>query len=884
MKGQQIPMNLAFYVIIFMLVLFAAYYFYEEGFTKLKDLLEGEWGAYTKTEEQIKKSQHIALNSVEALGFAVDVVANNGIPGAEPDGKCSSNNYEVGKPCDCHQECDSKLCINNICSAVSEPDGNCNADAEYLPDSSCDCGAECSEGKCVDYKCQSCGTEVVKCSFDNSVIRGGRWSYDYYCGINNNQGKCCKDEGLATEVCIEPPKECSTDDCCHEKYGWCYESCNGFYECSTPGSQESGCISQVDIKNRDPPFSLKQNGMTGTCRWDCESGEEDIDSNTKGGLDFCVKKDDCSVYYTQDACLEHADKCKWLAYPDQKCIALETVATAGVSFSSSSNMINFAAQPLCSGHGAVVASDNYYGCAWEKYEDDTICADCIYRNAPQDEEENYKEASKKVECEMKEPITSKINDIVDGIEQKLNNGELACCYKESAGIEQYKIIEKGFLGFQCGSGWTQLYQTKNKCIDRMKEDAYSLILPEKYLKELAVYEKELNKFGMGGAICKIIDFNLPQEITDAEEWILGAGDPLYLIYWQQFPQDEEAAWTFKWGEDGLVTFVLFAVPGGAILKPGQKAVVTSFKKLDGEVSGIFANLLKKMSGVLKKSPARSMVVVAEKTATKLERRAGLKKSFQSQLDDFGFDALPKEQKAEKILSLMGVKSTVKKYKDFVLGHPKLMASATAASILADWYDSRYEKFIPRPNSMVFKIAMDEDEVKKIGLSEKIKDFTVVLEKPDINYDKEFYLASPCHTDLEIYIGKANCDAFHKTNEMTVCTGPGGIISGDSCKTISDCTDNDGCTETCSYPSIRIKDKDHEKYNEDDNFCYSTAGASGIVALGGALVVSTAVSAALASTGIGVAAIPEIGGGIAAFGVYYYSQKVNEWPEHKWFWN
>ncbi len=43
---------------------------------------------------------------------------------------------------------------------------------------------------------------------------------------------------------------------------------------------------------------------------------------------------------------------------------------------------------------------------------------------------------------------------------------------------------------------------------------------------------------------KVRNFQLPQVVTNAEDWVIFNGDPKYLFYWQNFPMEQDT-WTFK---------------------------------------------------------------------------------------------------------------------------------------------------------------------------------------------------------------------------------------------------------------------------------------------------------------------------------------------------
>jgi hypothetical protein len=50
--------------------------------------------------------------------------------------------------------------------------------------------------------------------------------------------------------------------------------------------------------------------------------------------------------------------------------------------------------------------------------------------------------------------------------------------------------------------------------------------------------------GEGRKECEVINFQLPQEVSSAEDWISGYGDPKYLVYWQDFPADQDT-WSYQ---------------------------------------------------------------------------------------------------------------------------------------------------------------------------------------------------------------------------------------------------------------------------------------------------------------------------------------------------
>jgi len=63
--------------------------------------------------------------------------------------------------------------------------------------------------------------------------------------------------------------------------------------------------------------------------------------------------------------------------------------------------------------------------------------------------------------------------------------------------------------------------------------------------------------------CTVKDFELPQDVSTAEKWIFTWGDPKFLVYFEQFPPGEDAAWnSMVTGKDILLIGVFnLALPG-----------------------------------------------------------------------------------------------------------------------------------------------------------------------------------------------------------------------------------------------------------------------------------------------------------------------------------
>ncbi|MCK5608909.1 hypothetical protein KAR91_43955 [Candidatus Pacearchaeota archaeon] len=84
------------------------------------------------------------------------------------------------------------------------------------------------------------------------------------------------------------------------------------------------------------------------------------------------------------------------------------------------------------------------------------------------------------------------------------------------------------------------------CFDETKcEDYEGDVMFSSGTKPLDIYRfKCTHEFtGKPPFSCNVENFQLPQYINNAEDWIGGYGDPEFLVYWQAFPQGENTDWT-----------------------------------------------------------------------------------------------------------------------------------------------------------------------------------------------------------------------------------------------------------------------------------------------------------------------------------------------------
>ncbi|MBN2330730.1 MAG: hypothetical protein JXC85_02845 [Candidatus Aenigmarchaeota archaeon] len=117
--------------------------------------------------------------------------------------------------------------------------------------------------------------------------------------------------------------------------------------------------------------------------------------------------------------------------------------------------------------------------------------------------------------------------------------------------------------------------------------------------------------------CALSNFELPQEITDWEEWVPWHGDPRFLIYWQNFPAEEDM-WTMKTNWKLYVVLGIISVL--PVLKSARIVAGTAARAV---LSRIFSSLGKEAAeNVIKKGVTTSMIKKASTTAVKNMMKKG----------------------------------------------------------------------------------------------------------------------------------------------------------------------------------------------------------------------------------------------------------------------
>jgi len=218
--------------------------------------------------------------------------------------------------------------------------------------------------------------------------------------------------------------------------------------------------------------------------------------------------------------------------------------------------------------------------------------------------------------------------------------------------------------------------------------------------------------------CTVKDFHLPQDVSDAETWLKAAGDPEFLVYWQQFPVGEDSAWAgaHPWLEDAVD--LVFAWWGaGKVFKLGKTAAK---KPITWTASKL---------GFKTTTEQLSEKMVAE----------GISETLAKELSSEIATAASASPSLLSRLGTIGVATT---------------GAATEGSLLLGAYlNSKALKYAGYPNSVILKSPYDDPQ--QVELAPDSEASPVISEEREIS----FYLASPCKADLEVKASNMVCGKY-----------------------------------------------------------------------------------------------------------------------------
>ncbi|MBL7206261.1 MAG: hypothetical protein ISS36_01540 [Candidatus Aenigmarchaeota archaeon] len=303
-----------------------------------------------------------------------------------------------------------------------------------------------------------------------------------------------------------------------------------------------------------------------------------------------------------------------------------------------------------------------------------------------------------------------------------------------------------------------------------------------------IYEAGVYRCMVPEVSCTIDEFILPQRITDAEEHIAHYGDPLYLIYWEEFPKEWDT-WTYEpdWKMHlliGTISVFPFGKIGGMLFK-GSVNIAKG-----GRAATALAASLKTAPGVT--DDAAKVVIATLKSgggkvtdkSLKAAIRTAMPGALGPQIDDI---ALAASKSMGKHLGYGGVKEILKrtfsahmarKLVKYPLKHPirvlgKFVAGE-AALLLVNLVESMSHKYEPVGNSIVLKIPFLDPDNFELTEGWEGKPVVVKWNPGAFGFEKttRFHLVSPCKiSKLDITQKYVECSSYSYNwkEKATKCT-------------------------------------------------------------------------------------------------------------------
>ncbi len=421
-----------------------------------------------------------------------------------------------------------------------------------------------------------------------------------------------------------------------------------------------------------------------------------------------------------------------------------------------------------------------------------------------------------------------------------------------------------------------------------------------------------------------------------ESWIFGYGDPKYLTYWQSFPAGEDDSWRsfMEWEKNVMFIALTSCFPLGKTLTAGKqvggKVLREAGKKVGigqvgketishsvGDAAGVVINAEGQVFGrtatagvALPASQIENVFIYsAESGALREAKRGAVEGALQTGI---GKEIL---EKAGTQATKTGFKSLNRAAKVLGFGTPIAFMAALMESIL-----TKYESF---GNSLVFKyhskepfrepeplpldiqpqkttlfvdgskegnykqslrpVILDKGrDSSAVGraqnwLDGKIPMILDILTFKSLTNEKPvdtvpFYLAAPCHTDLQVGDSTTYCKdyIYNPTTNYAYCD----LITEGAAKAVNYCgvivkddVVQSDINQSCAIPAIRVSSVNSDKYEENKNFCYSKSSLTAEAAYAATIAGSIA-AGAYAGPG-GACAVGLVGG------------LITEWLEPNW---
>jgi hypothetical protein len=319
--------------------------------------------------------------------------------------------------------------------------------------------------------------------------------------------------------------------------------------------------------------------------------------------------------------------------------------------------------------------------------------------------------------------------------------------------------------------------------------------------------------------CTVENFQLPQDVTKAEEWIGGMGDPQFLTYYQNFPEGEDSAWAsmsewYKGSTKLLFGSLCAASIGGGLLGAVRKP---------GRAMGAITEFLEKsLSGFRRVGTAGIGIV---KPSTRAATIASLKTMLKPSLT--GTSSFSKSYAAAKKLAPAAFGAAVR------------AATATTSAYYLSRFDTELGKFFEKPKQLVLQKALLLSDGHYLDMNPESPDENSLVGMGPVvllaNKESGFYLASPCQANLDVSKKAAECSLYSYSS----VTGEVHCYDAE----LKDSSSMPRCSmgEIAGLESARMM-KDIEKVEERGIFSYGEDGMLGSISFplaprGGRLEVS-----------------------------------------------
>jgi hypothetical protein len=290
--------------------------------------------------------------------------------------------------------------------------------------------------------------------------------------------------------------------------------------------------------------------------------------------------------------------------------------------------------------------------------------------------------------------------------------------------------------------------------------------------------------------CTVENFQLPQQVSNWQEYILNYGDPEFLVYWNKFPI-EENTWTFK------VDWKVYVAIAALSIVPPTKAAGLTFKGiwygLKEDTSRTLIKTAFKDAGVsagaefVEKTYATSLKELTEKYGEK-QAKVLFRSLTYSHLSDVAAKQGGKKWMIKEIMKNNLKDIIVKRLttKAGLVSTAKRATALTLAAFAIQLADSMSENYVPHGNSLVLKSPFNDSKLYDMNRAWDGKPVLVVWEPNDgflVGKDKyeTAHLVSPCYLDsFEMKKDDVVCSvySYNKNEQIEECSSPKHVEESD----------------------------------------------------------------------------------------------------------